>query len=353
MIAFRFKHVRIQSYAIHLPPTEVTSAAIENRLSALYKRLEIPAGTLEKLSGIKSRHLWDAKVLPSEVGTVAASKALDASGFDRADIGALFSCSVTRDYFEPATGCLIHRNLELGEQSIALDISNACIGFSDGLLMMGNLIETGIIRAGIVVSGESVGRIVENNIELLAKDETLTRDDMLQLLPTLTLGSGAVAYVLCHDSMATSSHKLIGGSLRSATQFNDLCSGNADHCIGDAGSTAALMRTESSKIIASASKLGGRLWPDASEVLQWTANDIDHIFCHQVGRQVNDNFYKEMGLDIQKEYTIYRKYGNLVSAAMPTALVMGVEEKPVNQGEKILCTAFGSGLNCIFLGIEW
>jgi len=353
MIAYRFKNVCIESVAYHLPSEEVTSAAIEDRLASLYQRLSIPMGTLEKLSGIKTRYLWDKKVLPSEVGTVAASRALENIGFGIEKIGALFSCSVTRDFFEPATAALIHRNLEIGEQTLCFDISNACIGFSNGLLTLGHLIETGVVQAGVVVSGETVGRIVENNIEALSKDESITRDDLIQLLPTLTLGSGAVAYVLCHESIATQKHRLLGGTLRSATQYNDLCSGNADHCIGDEASAAALMKTESSKLIAAAGKLGGRLWPEASEIFKWSKDDVNHVICHQVGRQVNDAFYKEMGLDYKKEYTIYRKYGNMVSAALPTALIMAVEENKIGKGDKIVCTAFGSGLNCIMLGIEW
>ncbi len=353
MIRFAFKHVCIDSYAVNLPPNEMTSAEIEDRLAPLYKRLQIPMGTLEKLSGIRSRHLWDVKVLPSEVATVAATKALEKSGIERSQIGALFSCSVTRDNFEPATACIIHHNLELGEQSLAFDISNACIGFSDGLMMLGNLIESGIVKAGIVVSGENVARIVDNNLKTLLREEALTRDDLIELLPTLTLGSGAVAYVLCHDSISTHKHRLLGGALRTATQHSELCSGNADSCATDKNVESILMRTESSKIIAAASKLGSRLWPETSEVLGWKREDVQHIFCHQVGRQVNEAFYREMGLDYQKEYTIYREYGNMVSAALPTALALGVDDKPVRKGEKVLCTAFGSGLNGVFYGIEW
>ena len=60
-----------------------------------------------------------------------------------------------------------------------------------------------------------------------------------------------------------------------------------------------------------------------------------------------------MGLDFEKEFTIYQRLGNLVSAALPTAVALGAEQKPLREGDKVLCTAFGSGLNCIFLGIEW
>ena len=60
-----------------------------------------------------------------------------------------------------------------------------------------------------------------------------------------------------------------------------------------------------------------------------------------------------MGLDIAKEYTIYKKYGNLISASLPMAIALGVQEKNIQKGEKILLTAFGSGLNSLFMGIEW
>jgi 3-oxoacyl-[acyl-carrier-protein] synthase III len=72
-----------------------------------------------------------------------------------------------------------------------------------------------------------------------------------------------------------------------------------------------------------------------------------------VGRQVNEAFYKEIGLDYRKEFTIYKQYGNLVSSALPTAFFKGIKEKPVAVGEKVLLLGFGSGLNSIFTGIEW
>ena len=113
------------------------------------------------------------------------------------------------------------------------------------------------------------------------------------------------------------------------------------------------MYTESSKIISSAATLGGRTWRDASELLGWSKEEVDHIFCHQVGRQVNEAFYQEMGLDIEKEYTIYQKYGNLVSASLPVAFAEGVIARAASAGDKVLLTGFGSGLNSLFVGIEW
>jgi 3-oxoacyl-[acyl-carrier-protein] synthase III len=353
MVPFRFKHVCIENFAANIPPFEVTSSQIEDKIAPLYQRLQIPFGTLEKLSGVRSRYFWDANVLPSEVATVAAKKAIEGISFDPKLIQAVFNCSVTRDYFEPATACIIHRNLGLSEDAMAMDISNACIGFSNGMLQMAMMIETGAIKAGIVTSGENISRIIDACIALLAKDETIQRDDLLRLLPTFTLGSGAVAFVMCHESISKNGHHLVGAVSRSATEHSELCSGNGDYCISQKIDLSPMMYTDSQKLMASAAKLGGRMWKDASQLLGWSKDDVDHIFCHQVGKQVNDSFYKEMGLDISKEFTVYQRYGNLVSAALPLALITGAAEKDMKTGEKVLLTAFGSGLNSIFSGIIW
>lgn len=353
MSTFLFKDVFIEALAYNLPPTEVTSAELEDRLAPLYRRLEIPFGTLEKVSGIRARRLWDESVLPSHAGSVAAKEALERSGIDPARIGALLNCSVSRDYFEPATACLVHHAVGLRENAIAFDITNACIGFANGIQTLGMMIENRVIDAGILVSAETISRILNINIKAIVDNPQISREELLTLLPTFTLGSGAVAFVLCHRSLSKNGHRVVGSVARCASEFNDLCAGDADHCMGEEGQVSAVMRTDSAKLIAAGAKLGGRTWPEASKAFGWSVESIDRIICHQVGRQLGAAFFREMGLPIEKEFAIYRDFGNMVSAAFPTALTMAAEKGAVKSGNKVLCTAFGSGLNAIFTGIEW
>ena len=353
MLKFLYNNVVIEAFAVELPPKEVTSLEMEEKLSAIYKRLNVPLGTLEKLSGIKARRVWESDILPSVPATAAAQAALQKSSLAVDDIDVLINCSVSRDYFEPATAALVHRNLGLKENSICFDVTNACIGFSDGLIQVANMIEQGAARAGIVVTAEPVGRVLDVCIKNLLAQPEVDRDLLLKQLPTLTLGSSAVAFVVAHKRLAPEGHRLSGVVSRSASQHNELCMGNADFAHAQKEDFTPLMETESAKLISSAAKLGARTWQDASQAFGWSREDIDHIFCHQVGRQVNEAFYDEMGLDYEKEFTVYRTLGNCISAALPTAFVLGVEEKKPKKGEKILLTAFGSGLNCRFLAIEW
>ena len=354
MVAYKFNHVCLESWGLNLPPHQVSSAELEDKLAPLYKRLEIPFGTLEKLTAIKTRHFWDKSVMPSQAATVAARNAVDGIGFAREHIQALFSCSVTRDYFEPAVAALVHGALGLDERAVTMDITNACIGFSNGLLTLANLIETGVVKAGVVVSAENVASIIDSSVTHLLSNNEITRDMMLRILPTFTLGCGSVSIVLCHESIATRGHKLKGAVSRSATQHSELCVGNADFCAAmPTEGLNPIMQTDSQLIISSAAKLGARIWPDASQAFGWKAADINRIFCHQVGKQLNAGFFREMGLSNEHEFIVYPRYGNQVSAALPTALVTGITEKPLNRGDKVLLTAFGSGLNGIFTAIEW
>jgi len=353
MISFRFEHVRVQSFGLHFPSTLLTSTEIEERIAPVYQRLQIPTGTLERVSGVSTRGMWATDVTPSSVATIAARAALDASGFRPDQIGALINCSVSRDFFEPATACLVHHNLGIPEESLVLDITNACIGFSDGMIMLAHLIEAGTVKAGILCSGENISKVVHTTCEQLLKDPSITREKLLQMLPTLTLGCGAVAAVLCHDSIATSSRRFIGGVARSASQHHQLCIGNGDFSVGQGEEIAPIMTSDAAQLMIAAAKLGGRAFPDVTASLGWSKDHVDHVFCHQVGRQVNDAFYREMGLDFDKDFAIYKRYGNMVSAALPAALAIGAEEKAIKPGEKVLLTAFGSGLNTRFLGFEW
>lgn len=354
MAVFKFDNVYIEGFGMNLPEREVTSAEIEDQLAPIYEKLNIPFGTLERLSGVGKRRVWDDDVLPSYGATLAVKELLDTTGFDKSRVGALFNCSVSRDYFEPATACLVHHRLGFRENCFVMDISNACIGFSNGILTMANLIEHGSIEAGIVVSGETVSRPIRAVLAEMQNGTDLTREMFLKLLPTFTLGSGAVAWLLCNSKLATHKHKIKGAVSRSASQFSDLCVGNSDFVAGqELAECNPVMMTDSAKLISSAAKVGAVAWKDFSEFMGWTKDDVDHIFCHQVGRQVNEAFYDTMGLDYHKEYTVYKELGNLVSAALPTAVVMGTKAKPVESGSKVLLTGFGSGLNAIFTGIHW
>ena len=149
-----YQHVCLESLGYTLPDEIVTSDEIEQRLEPLYRRLRLPEGRLELMSGIRERRLWPRGMRPSEQSIESGRKAIEAAGIDPREIGCLIHGSVCRDQLEPATACRVHDALGLPEECLVYDVSNACLGLLNGILAGRQPDRAGQIRAGLVVGTE-------------------------------------------------------------------------------------------------------------------------------------------------------------------------------------------------------
>ena len=76
----RYENVCLETLAYTLPDEVVTSAQVEAQLEPLYRRLKLPEGRLELMTGIAQRRFWPASVLPSQISIQTADKAIRAAG---------------------------------------------------------------------------------------------------------------------------------------------------------------------------------------------------------------------------------------------------------------------------------
>ena len=347
----RFENVCIEGLGYYLPEHRITSAELEKRLSPLYKNLKLPQGRLELMSGIQERRFWDKGVFPSEVATIAGNKAIDDSGIDIKDIGCLISASVCRDFLEPSTASVVHNNLGLPEESFVFDVSNACLGVLNGMCIIANMIERDQIKAGLVVSGENGGPLVNNTIETLLARSDVTRNSVKTSFASLTIGSAAAGVLLVKSSLSQKKHHLMGGVSIAETRFNHLCRGDDD--TGAGPDRAPLMETDSEKLMLEGCRLAGKTWGRTREILGWKNEEVSRVFCHQVGKGHRTLMYENVGLDIEKDFSTLEFLGNTGSASLPVTFAMGVEKCILKKGDKAALLGIGSGLNCLMIGVEW
>jgi acyl-CoA:acyl-CoA alkyltransferase len=346
-----FEKVYIEGLGYHLPDNIVTSDEIEKRLAPLYDRLKLPQGRLELMSGIQERRFWEKGVFPSEVATLAGEKAIAQSGVDPEQIGCLISASVCRDFLEPSTASVIHNNLKLPVESLVFDVSNACLGVLNGMSIIASMIEQNQIMAGLVVAGENGGPLVNNTIETLLARKDITRSEVKSSFASLTIGSSAVGVVLAHEKIAKAGHRLVGGVSMAETQFNHLCRGSGDS--GAGGDWSPLMDTDSETLMKEGCRLAGKTWARTREVLGWSNEEVNRVFCHQVGKGHRKLMYENIGLDPEKDFSTLEFLGNTGSASLPTTLAMGIEKNVLKPGDKAALLGIGSGLNCMMMGVEW
>ena len=348
----RFKNVYIEGLAYHLPKNIVSSEDLEKRLAPVYDRLKLPFGRLEMMTGIKERRFWDKDVSPSQVASKAGELAVLNSGIDRVEIGCLINASVCRDFLEPATASLVHYNLGLHTSSLVFDISNACLGVLNGMVHVANMIELGQIRAGLVVAGENGGPLVDATIESLLNKSDLTRNEIKSSFASLTIASAAVGVLLVHKDLSKYKHRLLGGYSQAASQFNKLCRGNDESKTGTTN-WSPLMKTDAETMMQEGCRLAGQTWACAKKILGWANDDVNRVFCHQVGHAHRKLLYETLSLELKKDFSTLEYLGNTGAASLPSTLALGAEKGFLKSGDRIALLGIGSGLNCLMLGAEW
>ncbi len=348
----QYKKVCVESFGYELPEHIATSLSLEERLAPIYNRLNLRYGRLEVGTGIRERRFWDDGVTPSEAGIKAAEKAISKSGVNKEDIGCLLHTSVSRDFLEPATATVIHDSLGLPPTATIFDISNACLGFINGMVTLANMIELGQIKAGIVVGCENSKPIVDATISRLLRDPGVGRDELKFAFATLTLGSGAVAAVLTHSSLSQDGHRLLGGVTRAASQHNDLCRIEADASFLDLDELPN-MRTDSTELLKNGAKLVPDTWEGTKQELGWKDSDVDRFFTHQVSAVHSRRLFRTLGLDKAKDFTTVEYLGNVGSVSLPITMAIGIDQGCLRPGDKAAMMGIGSGIVCLMLGLEW
>lgn len=342
----KFNSVNIESFAYHLPDTILTSDEIEDRLAPLYQRLKLPSGRLELMTGISQRRIWPAGTKPSELSWLAAEKALKKTNIDRKNIGVLIHSSVCRDFLEPATASVVHNRLNLSPDCMIFDLSNACLGVLNSFVIVATMIENGMIDHGLVVSGENSGPLIEETINTILTDDTITRKTIKKYIANLTIGSAAVAFLISRSELSPNGHKIIGGAGMTKSNACKLCQGSGD-------TNSLMMETNSEELLHAGVELASNTWEKFKQNTKWNNETPDWVVTHQVGTAHEKITMESLELEDRNSFTTYKTLGNTGSAALPVTLIKLAETNDLKRNDHVALLGIGSGLSSIMLGVEW
>jgi len=343
----RFRSVSLDALAHVLPERVVTSVELEERLAPLYARLNLSVGRLELMSGIRERRFFEPGTRPSAIATRAGELALERASVERAEIDLVIHASVCRDFLEPATASVVHHRLGLGAQCAAFDLSNACLGFANALLLAAGAIERGELRAALVVAGEDGGALVEETLRYLTSDPRAGRAELKRAHASLTIGAGGAACVLAHVERSRAARRLQGGVTLADTASHVLCQGELA-----SGAAGPLMQTESEALLQAGNALAARTWPRFLATLGWRAEEIERIVTHQVGSAHRRLLFETLGLGLDRDFPTVETLGNIGSVSLPLSLSLAEERGFVRPGQRVALLGIGSGLHCAMLGVQ-
>ncbi len=301
-------------------------------------KYDYPLTWIEENTGINTLHHGNIDAKPSSYAIPAIEKALKNFSGELNEIDAIFYCGMNRDMQEPSTAHIIADKIGLSAK-LKLDMSDACHGFTAGIMMADLLIKTGQARHVLLCTGENASRGTKHIAERFRKLE-LGKDDVKTNLGAFTVGDVGAAMVLGPTDDGSGFQTIDPAGFKSFNSNNNSKVWPA--CFVDWELNAFAMH--SVWISLETIKMVVNMTPKTLEGAGWGIDDIDYFVSHQVGRSVQEHYLKKLNISREKSVEIYQDYGNLTSASMPVCFDLLGQTGKLEKGTKILMNSTGSGI---------
>nr|HID59088.1 hypothetical protein [Desulfobacterales bacterium] len=328
----------IESIGVYIPPKMVSS---EEVLKGCRVRPRVP---LERLTGIRVRPMAGEREFAIDLAKKAVEKCLANSKFCPEDIEILICANICRYdgpnfkiFFEPSTSIKLKKHFGF-KNAIVFDISNACAGMFTAIIIIDSYIKCGMIKRGMVVSGEYITHLTRN-----AQME-ITRSLDPQFA-SLTLGDSGAALILEESpDPSIGFHEI---DIYSAGRYSGYCiakPSKKEH-------GGAVMLTNSIKLHSVAVEHGVRHFSYIMNKNGWKKKRINHFIFHQtaktairsggarINRYTGENICSPENLIINLAHR-----GNTSSTTHFVALWDNIINNRINSGDNIVFGIQASGL---------
>lgn len=349
-----YKNVALVGANFQPAPEWLTTEQMEQELSPLYEKLKLSPGRLELMTGIKRRGVFAQDALPSDLALSATLSLLEKVSsiampkpIARKEIDLLIYAGVSRDCLEPATATRVHHKTQLSAHCQNFDLSNACLGVMSAVEVASKLIESKMIRYALITSGENATPLLRHTIQrLLQGDPTQGRQELKKAFASLTIGSGAVAWILGPADQHPDAPRMAFTHSMARSQATYLCQ-------GDGNREGMWMETDAEALLEQGLELASAHWQELQKHAPDWATHYDHLFMHQVGRAHEVSLTKRLNLDPSKQWSLYEDFGNMGSVALPATWIRAQEQGIITTSpSRTLLLGIGSGLNSMICGIQ-
>lgn len=333
-------HSRIVSIGVEQPEERVSSRELMQE-ARVKENFGVSDNYLERLTGIVERRRASPDVQPSDLAAQAASQALEKAGLGADKLHFVVYTGVTRDHcVEPSTAHNVQRKIG-AVNAHAFDVSNACLGFMNGVLAVDSFLASGA-RYGLVVTGEKGSMHARNTIRAL---QTATKPSQLsELLAGLTVGDVGAAFLLGRKQHPD--HGFAGFDFASDGNHADLC-----WCGDESGFGA--VQTDMPRLLKESTELGSTVFQRLSDALKWAHGDLQWYIPHQIGKVSFRIHSRITGVPASKMPNSYKNNGNLITGNIPVCMDAIESRYKLDEGDRIWLAGAGSGVCAGHAGLVW
>ena len=312
----------LHALSAHAPDTVLTN-------DHLTKLVDTNDEWIVTRTGIKQRRKLADTENASDLGLVAARRALDEAGVAVDELTHIIAATCTPDMLSPSVACILAGKLGAGPV-MAFDFSAACSGFLYGL---------SICRGMLAQSPDA--RI------LFVCTEALTRRVNWSDRATCVLfGDAATACVL-----TASADKALAGVedviCQSDGNQRDLITvGGGTTCrygLGQPVDENFFITMQGRETYKHAVRQMVRVCEQILARNSLSIDDVNLFVPHQANMRIIEAVGSRLNVDGNRVFTNVDKYGNTSSASIPLALDEARAAGRIKPGDRVLMTAFGSG----------
>jgi|SRR5690349_9229330 len=320
--------VGITEVASCLPERQVTTAELQAGV-ALASGLPLPAGMFAQATGITTRRVVADGQYASDLAIAAGRQVLDQAGLDALDVDLLLFASATRDMAEPATAHVVQA--ALGGRAHALDVTNACNSFLNGIDLARSMILAGRARRALVVTGETPTRSMRPRVDGMRMARRAfagyTFGDAGAAVLVEPVATGGILDV---DAETHSQHWPVGG----------IFGGGSRHPRGD---EHTYFTGDGHKLRGVFEKIGLGLVERVHHRTGLSWDDYARVLVHQVTMPYLRRFVEVAGVPADKLEVTVGELGNMASATLGVQLA---RVRPgLRRGDKVLLVGFGGGVS--------
>lgn len=290
-------------------------------------------------TGIKQKHVVpDESMLASDLCLAAAEKLIIELGWEKSSIELIGFVSLSHDYLEPPTACILQERLGLPESCIAIDMNSGCPGWVNGLATLSSMVMTGNIRRAILMNGDTSSLVtspLDKEARPLFGDAGVAtaleyNDNAGPIL--FNLGTKGKDYSAIIRKYGGLRYPITEESLKFKEYGEHIVRRDKDTIMDGMSVFAFGMSTAPKSVNA------------LCEQFSIDFDSVDFFLMHQANKYMNEKIRKKLKVPEDKTPYSLSEYGNTSSASIPVTIITQCREPYTTKKIKTLAVAFGVGL---------
>ncbi len=316
------KLARILGTAAYVPSKRLTNRDFESLVDTTEE-------WIVTRTGMQERRIARDDEFASDMGYIAAIRALEETGLSPDDIDLIAVATTTPDYPFPSTAALIQQRLGC-QRAAAFDFQAACTGYLYGLAFAKGLVESGSFKNVLVIATEKLSSIV----------------DYTDRSTCILFGDGAAASVVSIDGPGLAIEHVRLGTDGEQSNLLIIPGGGCRNppSIKTVEERLHFIKMQGREIFKHAVRRMIQAMQESMEELGLKEEEIAWLVPHQANVRIIHAIAKRFDIPLERVWMTVERYGNTSASSVPIALCDLMAEHTLEKGSYLVLPSFGAGL---------